>query len=578
MKTPNISSIQSIITLVVMAFSLSCGRHDDRMLSSLLTEVDSLMFIAPDSALSLVESIDFTEITTEELQARYALLLTQAKIRNQIPIESDSLIRKACEYYSKYGDSERLAWGLYCQSQIHYRLDNDSLAIVYINEAAKAAAEVENDMLHYFIYFNWGKFLTSDHYSRDRIGHFVKAERYAEDAGYVKGEILSLHEIGYAYIWSKEYEIADSYFNRAIALAKSSPEGGQYLSMLYNSRSVGLSQKGDYENALACSDNTLRYIPFMTEYGDSLVMYTRRASILMELGRTDSVEYYLNKGMEDLDYVDKAVNELNFSKLEELRGNYRAALERRKLYDVYIDSVNAGFLRERVVKWQRKYDLQEIAAERNRLKIENQKIGIIALSLGFVVLIVILVAIIIIKHKENEIANMQNARNQLINEALMLAQTKWDTAFARTRHQADKMKKYILEINTAVNRIRFIQSMAMSDKIKSKSQLVLSDTEIASIRHTINLLYDDLLIELAGKNDRLTDDDRTICCLTLLNTSLHDASLLLDCSEETLRKRRYRLKEKLGISADSDLYSWLTSHRKNMEKEGSTDIREDAEK
>lgn len=88
-------------TLILLPFLLilsqGCNRQEN--IDVRLTEADSLMMSNPEKSLEILESIGKPHYSGEELNAYYALLLSQARYRNFIDAESDSLIMVAVKYY-----------------------------------------------------------------------------------------------------------------------------------------------------------------------------------------------------------------------------------------------------------------------------------------------------------------------------------------------------------------------------------------------------------------------------------------------------------------------------------------------
>lgn len=78
-----------------------------------LRTADSLMLCQPDSALAIL--LQFTDLKelSEDDYAYYALLMTQAMHKNYVTFESDSLIQKSVEYYTKTNDIEYKAKALF---------------------------------------------------------------------------------------------------------------------------------------------------------------------------------------------------------------------------------------------------------------------------------------------------------------------------------------------------------------------------------------------------------------------------------------------------------------------------------
>lgn len=91
----------------LLVISLLCGcRH---CIDPVLAKADSLMEEHPDSALMILARIEPQTITNDEDKALYGLLFTQARDKNQLTLEDDSLIRYSQKYYEDRHDSSRLA-------------------------------------------------------------------------------------------------------------------------------------------------------------------------------------------------------------------------------------------------------------------------------------------------------------------------------------------------------------------------------------------------------------------------------------------------------------------------------------
>jgi hypothetical protein len=91
------------LSLCLSLFSLclllaSCG-HPSPQDKVLLARADSLMETHPDSALTLLKHITDSKGLSSSNQALYALLMSRALDKNNIEVQSDSLIRIATAYY-----------------------------------------------------------------------------------------------------------------------------------------------------------------------------------------------------------------------------------------------------------------------------------------------------------------------------------------------------------------------------------------------------------------------------------------------------------------------------------------------
>ena len=102
--------IYRLVAAVLAAITIvSCNDARKSETFRLLEDVDSYIEARPDSALAVLEGIDKSELTSRELEAKYALLLSQALDKNYIDLQSDSIIAPAVRYYENHGTpDERL--------------------------------------------------------------------------------------------------------------------------------------------------------------------------------------------------------------------------------------------------------------------------------------------------------------------------------------------------------------------------------------------------------------------------------------------------------------------------------------
>lgn len=74
---------------------------------------------APDSAFVALDSLDRNLLNTKELQARHALLYSQALEKVGIEVYNDSIIHISLDYYSSVGDSENTQKARDCLERIN---------------------------------------------------------------------------------------------------------------------------------------------------------------------------------------------------------------------------------------------------------------------------------------------------------------------------------------------------------------------------------------------------------------------------------------------------------------------------
>lgn len=127
-----------VILSAIVILVGGCDRRG-REIDHTLDLADALMTDRPDSALTLVQSIDTTGLSQARI-ARYALLLTQAQDKNYIFPEGDALIRKAVEYYCGMDNEEEIAV-LYYYGNILYNNQTYNEALPVLAKTYEMAYE-----------------------------------------------------------------------------------------------------------------------------------------------------------------------------------------------------------------------------------------------------------------------------------------------------------------------------------------------------------------------------------------------------------------------------------------------------
>lgn len=134
-------SISCTFLAISTIFQGCKGNHPTRQLETAEAIIDE----NADSALSILQKIDTSSLSRESDKAIYNLLITQAKEKNFIAIENDSLITDAAEYFLKTGDRQRAMKALNYQGNIRReRLNDNNKAIISYLQAYHIATELDD--------------------------------------------------------------------------------------------------------------------------------------------------------------------------------------------------------------------------------------------------------------------------------------------------------------------------------------------------------------------------------------------------------------------------------------------------
>lgn len=143
-----------------MAVLIQGCRHTEAV-DYRLVEADSLMASEPEKSLEILDGIDGGGLGKKE-RAYYALLLSQARYRNNIKATDDSLITEAVKYYETAGDSRNLAYAYLYAGCIAGELGDNEKDLSLTQKAAEAAEGIDDYWLLTYLYYHWGGLLAGN--------------------------------------------------------------------------------------------------------------------------------------------------------------------------------------------------------------------------------------------------------------------------------------------------------------------------------------------------------------------------------------------------------------------------------
>ena len=134
-------NIRKFFCTAWMLAAVSCSGGK---LMNKLCEVESFINDRPDSALSVIRSIDTLRIRTKAEKAKYSLLHAMALDKNYIDTTDTRIIGPAVEYYSRHGSPEEKVKAYYHMGRIEYNGGNYNIAIVSFYKADEWSNEAHD--------------------------------------------------------------------------------------------------------------------------------------------------------------------------------------------------------------------------------------------------------------------------------------------------------------------------------------------------------------------------------------------------------------------------------------------------
>lgn len=331
-----------IIFIIILIIPVACFRENNA--ESVLMKISEQMDIHPDSAYHSLKKMDVKSLSHAD-NALYSLLLVQAMDKNDIPLESDSLILVAVDYFKNVSDSFRKAqtyyyWGRYYETQ-----DSLKQATMLYLRASSAVEKTNGYRLATLIYNHLGNIYYKWDWYDESLGMQRKALEYSK---LIKDCNLGIvyRDIARCYFMEEKDDSAFYYYELAL---------NNVDSIKYRELHAGLlNELGRSYYIIGNLNQALEYVNQAINLGknDNLYhYYLLKADIYNSLNIFDSVTIYLNKALLSSDLYIKSASYIGFYELEKVRGNWEDAIKYNEQYLFYRDSIE---------KIQRRKDLIQI--------------------------------------------------------------------------------------------------------------------------------------------------------------------------------------------------------------------------
>lgn len=520
----------SIGCIVLSAILFACSSPSAK--NPLLLRADSLMETQPDSALSILESISSPEKFSGADRAFYALLFTQAKHKNAIPLEDDSLIKIAVDYY---GDKEGMnaAKAHYYLGATYQDMENVSFAVEEYLIAIQLMPKKNEFMAT--MYNNMGEC-----YETDGL-YDVAMEAYRKAYQIVKGDcgqIYPLRGIARVFWFQHKKDSALYYYQQALDYALIERDS-TLIGATYNDIALVYCQEGEYRLA---DKYVSKAIKVMNK--DMLgAVYLLKAEIMFNLNEIDSAYCYYNENIDQYDIYEKATYHVGLNKLAQKRGEWRVANEHMHKYIMLYDSIQVMSNKRELTKLMVKHKIEE----HNRLLSEKSRKIIIAISILSMVLIFAAVFgfMLVDRKQKKRIIDLQLKLNQKRVDVTLLR----DEASEINNEDVEKRNIELIEEQIHLCKLVFQPTDCCErlDSIKTATPKQLLDMDYLrkEIKDGVWKYFVDVMNSLDEGDAKLTPEDQYFCILILLNCDKAVIMELMEASSDALKTRKNRIKKKM---------------------------------
>lgn len=533
--------------LVASVLCQSC-REEITSARPLLMAADSMMWSYPDSSLLVLEQIPASRELRGEERALYALLLTQARYKSCVPLENDSLIRIAVDYYQGSKEKERLAQAYFYRGCVYVEEKELPKAIELYLKSLELMSGSKDSTFLAMLYSHLG-----DCYSSQKLRSIARKM-------YKKGYVLclnkdsaracyALNDIGDTFLVEYQLDSALIYYQQALKIA-SVLQHSSLLFAICSDISALYNEQGKYTEAESYISKALLYQSNKENY---TLACSTKGDILGDLNQSDSAIYYWKIGTESSNiYVKASSYDCLFQEYKKMKSWEEATLYADSFL-TYYDSIQSMNSRAELDKL-----MDNHLVELHKQKLSAEKNWIIG---GLVVVFLILTATLIIlylwrdSHRKKKYMALQQRLMENRAETLFLSEA---TETTSDNKNADLQKLEEEQFKISLSLFEATAGSRKLDELKKATpamQVKIADKYRTIITSDIRKSFANVMGDLKERYPALTNDDLLYCVLSLLGCPKNIILHLANASADAIKVRKNRIKGKVDAEQFSRIFN-----------------------
>ncbi len=543
-----IRCFQTFALLLAVSFMVSCAGNGNGA-AARLDSAEALIQSSPDSALTVLRSIDTLTLTTRPIRARYSLLHAMALDKNWIDTTDVNIVMPAVDYYSSHGSADRRAKAYYYLGRVQENGGDLTGAAVSYTIAEDGLSG--DDGFRGLIDMALANVYRKTHNVDKTLEYTEKARFFftaANDTAHLR---LIDGRLAMAYHERHEWSIADSIYQASLRKASCDT----VYALLYMSQYAAMKviqPEPDPEGAI----DLLRLKK--VDYGEALTVkdYGVYALASAQVADYQTCDAILSM-IADLPAIRQKEARYFIYRISELRKDYKAALDILKSIYSDQDVMVSDILNQSVsVALQDHYERQAAEAV-SRMK-NNRLAWALLLTVITATFCVVASWISLRRRKEKEavenLLRMSEDANRLLNqsnEALESDIGKLRSSFVMFFRQALEKMGSLSEA--------FIRTKDRSDESRKEAvyrrverivdDINKDDESFDRFETQVNMYLDNIIDHLIGdlqnSGSKVSRNDERFICYTIVGFDSNTISMLLGLSLSNVYTKRSRLRERI---------------------------------
>lgn len=348
------------ITIILLSIA-SCTFVN---VSRTLNDVESYIMERPDSALTVLESIDRVDLNTARTKAHHALLHAMALDKNYIDVTEDSIAKVATEYYKKHGPRRNYARALYYLGKSYYYNEEYDKAILEYSKAEKVA--VGCDSLYLGMIYSGKSYTYNHNYNSSQEAYYAqKAYEIFSKLNISSYTRAALYRLAVSYHNNDEYENALNVYNRIID-ESSDVDFVLLQSLLGKAHTMIEIEDSDY----FAIDNLFRkaHNEYHAEFEER--DYWAWAYTLYRIEKINEADILVEK----LNSANELIASFWKARIYEFINNFREAYKYALIANNHQNETIENILKESLATYQKDYYQSRLELTENQIKVRTMEL------------------------------------------------------------------------------------------------------------------------------------------------------------------------------------------------------------
>ena len=558
---------KSIAIIITSILVLSGCNKQQSVSDRLLNEVEKAIAINPDSASNLLKSISSPEKLDDKAFARWCML--SGKITDEIfnSILPTYQLERAYDWYSSHGSpDEQVQILIYLGCSYFADGDYDKAMSIYTNALDIAEKNKLNNLIGY-TYDYIGDLYREKFMLTEAIKKYETAAECFKKENNTDSYACALKNIGREYACIDSLSCAIEILTIADSVAANTKDI-EVTASINNALGNIYVMREEYDKAekyflKALSTGKEK----MPDYVALIDLYTTTDSI-------DKAKELLSKIPQDAPQYTCSINYLYYQ-IHNAERDYKEALAYLEEYVDMVDSIVYADSQSKILNIESKYNHLKISQEVDRLKIKQQSYIIFSVICISCLLLIMIVYLLYRKQAKEKIHRQQDELNRIKTDLTYVSleleeKKKLLDAFKEKDDNYNKIEKEIalltsnykeLQHKSLENSPTFKELVRLAKQNKPRNDKpLITDKQWELIADEITYIYPNLSKYLYSLCPNLPEQDFLYCCLCMCGFDTNTEAKLLNIASDSVRKKRFRLREKLNIALLNDnttLYEYL---------------------